>query len=82
MVWQFDCPERGEGMVQAFRRAQSPDESIGAKLRGLDPNAVYTLTNLDSATSKEIAGKELMELGLVVELADKPGAAVILYRRL
>ncbi len=69
-------------MVQAFRRAQSPYESIRAKLRGLDENAVYTLTNLDSATPKKIAGKELMELGLVIEIAGKPGAAVILYRRL
>ena len=82
MAWQFDCPERGEGMVQAFRRAQSPYESIRAKLRGLDPNAVYTLTNLDTATSQRIAGKELTELGLVVELGGKPGAAVIQYRRL
>ena len=22
MAWQFDCPEQGEGMVQAFRRGR------------------------------------------------------------
>ena len=32
-------------MVQAFRRVKSPGESIRVKLHGLDPNAVYTLTN-------------------------------------
>ncbi len=82
MAWQFDCPERGEGVVQAFRRPQSPYEAVRATLRGLDANAMYTVTNLDSATSKTIAGKELMEPGLLIELAAKPGAAVILYRRL
>ena len=27
MAWQFDRPERGEGMVQVFRRGESPYES-------------------------------------------------------
>ncbi len=30
MAWQFDCPERGEGLVQAFRREKCPGESIRA----------------------------------------------------
>ena len=36
---------RAKGMVQAFRRAESPYESIRLKLGGLDPDAVYTLTD-------------------------------------
>jgi hypothetical protein len=24
IAWQFDCPERGEGAIQAFRRDDSP----------------------------------------------------------
>ena len=40
-------------MVQAFRRADSLYESIQVKLRGLDPDAVYTLTNLDVADKKQ-----------------------------
>jgi lysyl-tRNA synthetase class I len=30
----------------------------------------------------EMAGKDLMGKGLTVEIKDKPGAAVILYKRL
>jgi alpha-galactosidase len=35
MAFQFDCPEQGVGVVQAFRRAESPCEAIRVKLRGL-----------------------------------------------
>ena len=35
--------------MQAFRRAESPGEAIRVKLRGMDPTAVYALTNLDVA---------------------------------
>ena len=36
-LWQFDVPEKGEGVVQAFRRAESVYEAARFKLRGLDP---------------------------------------------
>ena len=36
MAWQFDRPELGEGMVQVFRRAESPYESARFRLRGLE----------------------------------------------
>ena len=36
MAWQFDRPEAGEGVVQAFRRAENGDESATFRLRGLD----------------------------------------------
>ena len=39
MGWQFDRPEEGKGVVQAFRRPQSHYESARFKLRGLDPGA-------------------------------------------
>jgi len=32
MAWQFDRPEAGEGMVQVFRRADSPFDSAHLKL--------------------------------------------------
>ena len=81
MAWQFDCPERGEGMVQAFRRASSADESIRVNLQGMETGALYTLTNLDTASMTETTGKELMDQDISIALHDKPGAAVIVYRK-
>ena len=81
MAWQFDCSERDEGMVQAFRRAQSPYESICVRLHGLEPDAVYTLTNLDVAGATEATGRELLEQGISVVMKDQPGSTVITYRK-
>ena len=46
-------------MVQAFRRKESIYESMRGKLHGLEPDAVYTLTHLDSAGTTEMTGREL-----------------------
>ena len=81
MAWQFDLPEKGEGVVQAFRRAESIHEAARFKLRGLDPDAEYVLTNLDSGQSQTLAGRELLDTGLAVPIADQPGSAVIVYKK-
>jgi len=81
MAWQFDCPERGEGMVQVFRRANSTDESIRVKLHGVEASALYTLTNLDTASMTDTTGTELIGQGVSIVLHDKPGSAVLIYRK-
>jgi alpha-galactosidase len=81
MAWQYDKPESGEGVVQAFRRSTNEETSKTFHLFGLDPAATYTLTNLDTDVLCEATGKDLMEKGLTVEIKAKPGAAVITYRR-
>jgi alpha-galactosidase len=81
MAWQFDRPEAGEGVVQAFRRADSAEESARFKLRGLEPDAVYVLTNLDVAGTTEMTGRELLERGLPVVLKERPSAAIITYKK-
>jgi len=82
MAWQFDKPESGEGMVQAFRRPKSPAISMQFKLRGLDPKARYAVKNLDLQNSTEITGAELLTDGLLISLPQQRSAAVIVYKRL
>jgi len=81
IAWQFDDPEKGEGMVQAFRRQKSPGESIRVKLHDLDANAVYTVTNFDATGTTEMTGRELADKGLAVTIKDQPGAAIITYKK-
>lgn len=82
MAWQFDLPEKGEGMVQAFRRAASASEASRYMLRGLEPSAEYLFTNLDSGEARRSAGREVLERGLSVTIPERPGSAVIVYRRI
>ena len=81
IAWQFDVPERGEGAVQAFRRGKSPVASERFKLRGLEPDARYTITNLELASAAQMTGRDLMGTGLAIAIPDQPGSVVVLYRR-
>jgi len=83
LAWQFHRPEAGQGVVQAFRRANSFYESARFKLHGLDPQARYQVTDLDRAGARqEVAGRELMEKGLLVLAPNQPAAVVVTYSRM
>jgi len=81
MAWQFDRFATGDGMVQAFRRSQSPYETVRFKLRGLDPAAQYTISNLDAPDESQFSGRELEEKGLPVVIKNQPGAVIIFYKQ-
>lgn len=81
IAWHYDLPEAGEGMIQAFRRDDCADDSQSFKLRGLNPEAVYAVENLDTGKTEELTGAKLMEEGLRVTIADRPGSALVAYRR-
>jgi alpha-galactosidase len=81
-AWQFNRPEQGDGMVQAFRRDEDEEPAQDLRLRGLDPAATYEVTDLDAKTPTTISGKELMQQGLRVEIKDKRGAAIIVYKKI
>ncbi len=82
IAWQFDRPDLGEGVVQAFRRPGSPISAIGFQLRGLDPDATYMVKNADERTFRRIKGSKLIDSYLLVEIKDKPGAVIITYKKI
>jgi alpha-galactosidase len=79
--WQFDRPDLGEGMVQVFRRPNCRDNSVVVTLHGLDADATYTLRNLDLPGGKATTGRELLSRGIRVPINDRPGSAVITYKK-
>ncbi len=81
IAWQFDRPETNSGIVQVFRRPESPYESAQLPLFGLDPTAKYTVTNADTGISTVTTGRELMETGIPVTISVKPGAVLIRYKK-
>jgi alpha-galactosidase len=82
MAWQFDLPEQGKGMIQVFRRTQSAEAKKSLVLKGLDPDASYEVTNLDGGTPIRTSGKDLMTDGVSVELTEKPGSALLVYKKI
>jgi hypothetical protein len=82
IAWQYHRPDAGTGLVQAFRRGESPYTTAVFPLRGLDPAATYTITNLDAPEAPvELTGAALLAEGLPVSLTQAPQAAVILYAK-
>ncbi len=91
-AWQYDRPETGEGLVQAFRREESPYEMARFKLRGLEPDARYEITDLETPGGRAVpanrlplpaqTGRDLMERGLPITLSAPRSAALLTYRRL
>jgi len=68
MAWQFDRPDKGDGLVQAFRRSNN-DESVRIfRLNGLAPRARYSITDFDAGERAEMSGRDLMEKGLKIEI--------------
>jgi len=81
-AWQFDRPDTGQGMVQAFRRQKCVQKEMRFKLRSLDPHARYVVTNLDEpGAPQERTGIQLTQDGLAVVIRDQPGDALVSYRR-
>jgi alpha-galactosidase len=79
-AWQFNRPESGDGMIQAFRRDQNGETAMKIVLRGLNPATMYEVINLDTNLPMKASGKDLMQSGLPVEIRAKRGAALILYK--
>jgi hypothetical protein len=75
----FD-PESGRGVVFVFR-PDSPDSSQVISLKGLDPKAGYRVNFEDTSETFTRSGKELMESGLRISLAERQSSALVYLNR-
>lgn len=81
-AYQFDRPDLKSGIVEVFRKKDSPIEKIWLELQGLDPAATYEVENADSKAIMKLSGRELMEKGWPVEIPDKRDSRLYFYRNL
>ncbi len=81
MAWQFHRRDKDAGSVQVFRRADSPHDGAEFRLKGLDVQAEYRVTDLDTGKSVVKSGKELTEVGLAVTMNTKPCATTFVYTK-
>jgi alpha-galactosidase len=76
MAWQFIRPTEGDGMIQAFRRANNPSTTMLLKLRGLKNEARYTFRNVDTGNVTVLTGREATMSGLMIR-ASAPRTALL-----
>ena len=73
-IWQYNDPEKGEGVVLAFRRAESPSSRVSIPLKGLLKGATVEVENLDTGAKSTVVGE--VEINLPV----RRSSTVLLYR--
>ncbi|MHB0999899.1 MAG: alpha-galactosidase [Armatimonadota bacterium] len=78
-AWQFDRPDLGEGFAMYFRRPKCRYMALESGLQGLDPDATYDVTFVDTKTKKTMSGKELAVMPVTVRTV--PGSALIRYKK-
>jgi alpha-galactosidase len=81
MAYQLDRPDLAQGMVVALRRPNSPYQAARFPLRGLDQAATYRVTNLDTGQEQACPGADLLQQGVEIVIADRPGSALLIYER-
>ena len=74
MVWQFDRPETGEGLLQGIRLAACAEERITVHPQALRPDADYVLDNPETGETRELSGSALSSGGFTFELPRRSGA--------
>jgi len=82
MAYQFHRADLNEGLILAFRRAESPYTGLEVHLKGLDPAKTYRLSFIDDArkvTSREMKGRELTE-GWELRMPAKGTSLVVRYQ--
>ncbi|MEK7718831.1 MAG: glycoside hydrolase family 36 protein [Bacteroidota bacterium] len=80
IAYQLNRQVQGDGIIMAFRRKNCDDKSLTVKLRGISPKENYELTDEDSQIKISKTGEELMK-GFTLNLNDKPGSLVIMYKK-
>jgi len=81
IAWQFHRLDLELGVVQAFRRPRAEAPALTVRLCGLEPGARYALTDLDTGLRQVQTGAALAA-GLELALPERPGSALLVYRRL
>ena len=80
LAYQLNRPAAHDGIILAFRRNDSGEESIHVRLGGLDENADYELLFEDYNLRIVKSGRELSE-GLELAIPLKPASLLVSYRK-
>jgi hypothetical protein len=78
-AYQFHRPDLNSGIIEVFRKKDSPIEKICFELRGLAPGTIYQIENADSKKTTTVSGRDLMEKGWPVEISQKRDCRLFFY---
>jgi len=80
LAYQLNRPDKGDGIIMAFRRKNCNAASLTVKLRGVDAKESYVVTDEDTDMEITASGEELIN-GFKLTVNDKPGSLLIWYKK-
>ena len=83
-IWcavQFDRPDKGDGMIEVFKRESSPYETARFNLKAIDDNAKYLFTDADGGEFT-MDGATLNKNGLPITIIEKRKAKIYFYKKI
>jgi alpha-galactosidase len=81
LAYQLNRPEKGDGIILAFRRRDCSEETIKVRLGGMDQKATYNLDFEDYGIKIQKTGLELTE-GLDISFPQKPASLLVRYTKI
>jgi len=79
LAYQLNRPDQRDGIILAFRRSGSNEESIHVRLSGLEDNTIYEVNYEDYGVVIRKSGHELMD-GFDITIPQKPSSLMIRYK--
>ena len=76
--WEFYDPATASGYASVFCHEATSNLTETVKLKGLDPEKTYRITDFDGLIDVTATGARLMEQGITVTVPEKPYAVVML----
>ena len=78
--WEFYDPATASGYASVFCHEATSELTTTVKLKGLDPEKTYRITDFDGLIDVTATGAQLMEQGITVTVPEKPYAVVMLIK--
>ena len=82
-IWsaaQYDRPDKGDGIVQVFRREDAPYTDASFTLFAIQSDKTYVFCDADTDEVVKISGKKLIENGFSVHIPEKRTAKLYFYK--
>ena len=80
LAYQLHRPDKGDGIVLAFRRKDCAEDSIRIRLGGIERASKYELFYEDYNIHQEKLGQELLD-GITISIPQKPASLLIRYEK-
>ena len=81
MAYQLHRADLKKSLVVALRRPDSPYETIRVGLRNLEPEASYRVFYPDTNQQHRMQGKEIIAVGLPIQIMSRPGSALVMVEK-